>query len=199
MGKPAIEALLVAAAASAVIQGCGRTEPVSPPRVADNAHPARRYEVLATILDDPGEIRRIEARVNYTVANTDCIPIDYTRSLGGSRPIFLEERLLPVMREGRQLKVAVAEDALLPEDYYGLGVCRWKLGTVAFFLHRNGVTSIVMTHIDERMLPKQEEIWRCAYAGNPAASDGLDLCLGPLAKMNRNHFRVTVITRRVKP
>lgn len=190
---------LIVGVAALLVSGCQRHQSVAPPHVKLNPMPKDHYEVSLSLQDDPGDITRVSAAMNYTVANTDCLPTDYTKALGGIKPKFSQEKELPVMRKGNAYVAMVAEDEFLPENYYGLGTCHWKVGGIAFFLHRGPVTNVALPPVGYQRMPEvKSERMRCAYEGNTASSDGRDPCGGESAPTTRRFFSINVQIRKVR-
>jgi hypothetical protein len=105
---------------------------VAPPRVQVN--PAARNDYMLTIrfADLPAPVNKLETSANFRVENRDCIPTDYKRALGGVK--LLPEQSIPLTLHRVNDTTYTAtfyEDAIVNEDYYRLGVCRWSLQSVS--------------------------------------------------------------------
>lgn len=110
--------------------------PVAAPVVKLNPH-ARDGHVLSFHFDDlPQALTQVTATADFQVANVECVPVDYGKAIGGVRLAPRHSLPLSLNRgdDGRYVAI-VHVDALLDEDYYGLGVCRWELTTATVHFH----------------------------------------------------------------
>lgn len=101
-------------------------------RPSINPSPAQRYVLTLRFDGLPGEVADLDATADFEVENRDCVPYDFTRAVGGVRlpPRHSVPLVLERVDAGTWTAV-VHEDALLDEDYYGLGVCRWALNNAS--------------------------------------------------------------------
>lgn len=115
-------------AAAVVLAGAATACAHKEPEIQLNPEPRERYEITMTIQDAPGPFTDIGGWVQYDVSNKDCAP---TRETFQTVHYLTPEKFfLPLtFREvGDGVYTAeVAVDALLDEDYFGLGVCRWRM------------------------------------------------------------------------
>lgn len=97
------------------------------PAIKQNPHPIGRVELSLTIEGAPGNFDSINGYAVYQVENDDCVPLTK-----GSGARLAPEKTLPVelTRAGNIFKGAVYADQLQDENYFGLGVCHWKLSSV---------------------------------------------------------------------
>lgn len=192
---------LIAAGLLWALSGCSKHKPVLPPDVKLNSEPNEQYEIVVDLDEDPGDIAYVTAGINYKISNAGCVPVDYGRSIGGSRPIFREEKRISVERHGKIFSARVFKDLLKDDDYYGLGICRWEIDGFGMQLHRGVVTNIVGAPLSDMHVgsTKYQRV-RCAYDGSTAGSNGLDDCLmesAPLHSDRRKFFTISVKTRSV--
>ena len=180
-----------------VLSACTKHQPVAPPNKRVNPNQSERYRILLTFIDDPGASIRIEGEATYAIAvGSACLPVDYTRSLGGSKPIFeSERRKLDVRRVADDSYAAtIYLDHLIDEDYYGLGVCHWK--PRAYFkletMHNSSLFSLSDTEVageSSRILfCDTSEPSRFAMSCVPEAAIG--------SRTMTRYFRVQVQTHR---
>lgn len=182
-----------------ILSACTEHKPVLAPHARINPDPSERYEISLTLLEDPGDITHVTGAMNYTIANRDCLPTDYTMALGGMKPKFREEKIIPISSLGETYTATVYEDFFLSEDYYGLGVCNWKVEGIGISLHRGSVTNVVVVPTGyERIIEVESKRQRCAYEGNRASSDGRDSCLLESAPFPRKFFTTDTRIKRVK-
>lgn len=94
-----------------------------------NPHPVQRYEIVATA-DAPGPWDSVHGYVEYKVSNPDCTPKDEFLGVHAMPPI--EGIRVEMARTGEKTwKGYFYRDAMLDEDYYGLGKCRWDATSVS--------------------------------------------------------------------
>lgn len=112
--------------------------PVPVPEVQPRRNPAPRegYALLIAFDDLPASITDITATADFQVANPDSVPLDHTRAVGGVR--LVPEHRVPLaltrLDDGRYA-ATVHRDALLDEDYFGLGTSHWALASVSVRFH----------------------------------------------------------------
>lgn len=107
-----------------------------PPVPRRNPH-AVAYDITLTLHDAPGPFAVVKAGMDYEVANPLCLP--RLGGMSGTRvqatqdvPIDLV-RIAPNVYRGR-----FHDDLFVDEDYYGLGVCHWRLTGIGFGLRATG-------------------------------------------------------------
>lgn len=90
-------------------------------------------EIAFRFSDPPGAIHQPGAALFYAVTNQDCVPIGYKRALGGVRRLPRYRLAAPVVITADHAYIVTAWDgALVDENYFGLGTCRWALQSVTF-------------------------------------------------------------------
>ena len=185
------------------LAACANTEPVPAPELRLNPAPKEVYEITITMEDAPTTLEGFVGRVQYNIDNyLDCVPVDYTRSLGGSRPRF--ERVVPIMfaRANRaSFNGKIAKDALLNEDYYGQGACRWEITAIQAALDHphsqlkrlniSDPGALLSGHADEKFCLKSEH----------GSSELTALCISADGVVRRKkptdwYFKVTTKARR---
>lgn len=116
-----------------LLVACEKHESVMPPDIKINPNAKERYEIVVTVEDAPETLKRFAGKVQYTIQNRrECLPVDYTRSLGGSRHNY--DKSIEVMFEATEAGVYKSfffMDAVLDENYYGLDVCHWSATVIA--------------------------------------------------------------------
>lgn len=130
---------------------CQKHQRVPLPEVKRNPQPQEKYLVRMVIKDAPRPFDKVEGKVQYDipVGDDDCIPVDYTIAPGGTRNRPSEDVPIEYRKISEtEYEAEVYLDALLDEDYYGLGVCRWRLTAVAAFLVADEVSFWTSTHLD---------------------------------------------------
>ena len=120
----------------AMTAGCStfHGDPDSPKK---NPHPTKRYELTA-MAEAPGPWDSVIGSVSFEVANPGCTPENE----------FLGVHLLPrafaidfemTRVGGNSWKGYFFRDALIDENYYGLGICRWDITNVSAEFITQGV------------------------------------------------------------
>lgn len=107
--------------------------PVPPPQVKANPNPQHKYEVVMTVRNAPRAFEQVAGSAQFDIpAEQDaCIPLDQTRALAGVRNRPSETVPLRFRKvSDTEYRAEFFADALLDEDYYGLGVCHWKLTAI---------------------------------------------------------------------
>lgn len=101
-----------------------------------NPAPKRGYALALRFTGLPAAVTRLSLTANYEVDNLECVPVDYTKAMGGVR-LPPEQRIeLTLQRiDDNTYAATVHEDAFLDEDYYDLGICHWALGTASVHFH----------------------------------------------------------------
>ena len=95
--------------------------------------PKKGHEITFSLRGLTSDIGPPRASLHYRVDNRDCTPMDYQRALGGVRLTQRYRLTASVQAVGeRRFVVRAWEDALVDEDYFGLGRCRWALESVTF-------------------------------------------------------------------
>ena len=110
--------------------------PVPDVQARQNPAPKRVYVLALRFTGLPAAVTRLSVTANYEVDNLDCVPVDYTKAIGGIR-LPPEQRIELTLQkiDDNTYATRVNEDAFLAEDYYGLGVCHWALGTASVHFH----------------------------------------------------------------
>jgi len=94
------------------------------PDIKLNPHPKMRYEIMLTIRDAPGPFESVTAFAYYET-NSECVP---EQAISGARLNVRTDIPVDLKPAGENsYRGTVYMDLLKDEDYYGLGVCRWKL------------------------------------------------------------------------
>ncbi len=112
-------------------------QPRAKPPVPKRNPRAQPVEIRLRIENAPGPFGVVSAGMSYDVDDERCLP--RRDRLTGIRVQARHSIPIPVERTGPSSYKLVAYDNLyLPEDHYGLGVCRWKLQGVGFGLRATG-------------------------------------------------------------
>lgn len=167
MPAPPLRPVLVAATLAASLTACAspsmsmanepfppdrpnETQPGAKPPVPSRSPRAVPYEITLRIESAPGPFEIVRAAMSYRVENERCLP-----RLGGmsgtrvSARQFVEielQRTGPAAWHGR-----FYDDLFVDEDYYGLGVCKWRLAGVSIEMRAAG--SAGETRFSEFLFP----------------------------------------------
>jgi hypothetical protein len=120
---------------------CDAAQPVPQPEPKRNPAPTEIYEITVTIKDAPGPFDSFEGFTQFDVLNDECVPLDYTAALGGVRNNPTARVPVKYERVGDGVyRATVVADALVDEDYYGLGECHWTLVATNFIANAGRVS-----------------------------------------------------------
>lgn len=102
------------------------SSPMKTPDIKQNPHPIKRYEITMTIDGAPRAFDSINGYVVYQVENDDCVPLTK-----GSGARLAPDKSLPLefTRDGNVFKSTFYADQLQDENYFGLGICHWTIGS----------------------------------------------------------------------
>jgi hypothetical protein len=117
--------------AALLLSGCGQGGQSSPVKVELKPDPVQAYRLNFGFHDLPGPLSKVRAIAFYQVENYDCVK---PRPFSGAvlRPDHaIDLPLKPLGDNGYE--AAFHRDALRDADYFGLGLCRWKLQNVAIY------------------------------------------------------------------
>lgn len=98
--------------------------------IKPNPAPQQPYTLTLAFSDLPGKPSEVKGTLDFEVSNLDCVPMDYKRAVGGVK--LAPQHSVPVefrLNDQGSYIARVNADALLDEDYYGLGVCHWALAS----------------------------------------------------------------------
>jgi hypothetical protein len=100
------------------------------PQITIKTNPAasQPYRLALKFAGLPAAVNDLKGSLDFEVSNRDCVPLDYERAVGGV--LLTPQHSLPVefsRSDDGGYTAMVYADALLNEDYYGLGVCEWSL------------------------------------------------------------------------
>jgi len=110
---------------------------VDPPEVRLNPSPQQRYQITLTIEEPPAPVE-IQGRVQFFIANKDCMP--FSDRIAGTRPDstfrmpLAFKQITPTTFVGHFFA-----DAVMPENYYGLGECRWNFTSAKALIRMDGM------------------------------------------------------------
>ncbi len=107
------------------------------PEITIKANPSasQRHRLTLKFAGLPAAVTALNGSLDFEVGNRDCVPLDYERAVGGV--LLTPQHSVPIeftRSDDGAYTATVHADALLNEDYFGLGVCEWSLvsATVRF-------------------------------------------------------------------
>ena len=118
-----------------------------------NPHPVQRYEVIATA-DAPGPWDKVSGTVFFDVVNLACTPKDKFLGVHAKpQDVAID---FEMARTGKNTWTGhFYRDAMLDEDYYGLGICHWDATSVTPVFTTHGETFGAAIGFDEGLRESQ--------------------------------------------
>jgi len=152
----------------AITTACSQS--MKQPDIKLNPHPKMRYELTLIVHDAPGPFESVTAYANYET-ETNCVPeAPITAGNYGSK--YPVGHSVPVAFHAvgaSTYQGTIYMDLLQDEDYYGLGVCRWRFKSFSVPMKAGDVTfgpAITVGEIASRQ-PKVEYFPK-SYFGDPS-------------------------------
>lgn len=182
--------ILMASLLASALPACDQQK-VIPPKVEYKKTPEGPAKVTLTISNSPADlnIERIEA--NYLIANRECIPIDETIAIGGIRPNFREEIPLELRKIGkRNYETNLSTRPIKSADYFGLGVCNWKLAAIDVKMNA-GHDLAAGVSASRLQSGRQTTLFCSRYDNTEAAVDGCLYRSDLVSDDLRSYFSVT--------
>ncbi|MBT2744842.1 MULTISPECIES: hypothetical protein [unclassified Lysobacter] len=130
------------------------------PDFKQNPHPKQVYQLTLTIANAPGPFASVEGFMQFDVGTPECLPPP--RENGGHLwPTPTETIPFAWTRvSDTQYTGVVYIDGMIDEDYYGRGMCRWKLMQARAALKATGAkreTRFVPNIYPEKLIAQQAE------------------------------------------
>lgn len=124
----------------ALLTACSDGPRHVPPVAKTNPAPTERYEITVELIDPPPDVQGISGTAHFGTGR-GCLPYSdkinrITISAHYKRRFTLE----PI--GDNTYRGHIYLDWPVDEDYYGLGVCKWELGTFEILMPRAGYTQI---------------------------------------------------------
>lgn len=128
------------AASLSLIAGCQAAE--SEKQMVEfkkNPAPKKAYQIKAKIANAPGLFAVVKGFMQYDVANQECTPPPKTQPGGVNAPVPTDDIPFEVTKVSDTEYVGtIYTDGMVDEDYYGYGVCRWKLTAASMLFQATG-------------------------------------------------------------
>lgn len=122
----------------AALTGCEERKRVEPPVAKPNPEATYDKTILLEVKGNVSNIRSVSGYANYAISNEKkCVPLDYTRAIGGTRPYIYESTPVEIKEgAGGGYHIHYKSSPYLDEDYYGMGKCKWVFTGVSLVLNR---------------------------------------------------------------
>jgi hypothetical protein len=153
-----------------VTSACGAA--MNPPVIKSNPHPRMRYEITMIIEGAKGPFDSIETIAQYDIANDRCVPLT---PISGAT--IAPDKSIPVhmTKVGENAyRGEVYTDQLVDEDYYGQGVCHWKLTAFSSYLQVKKRMISTGIELDEVLAQKPAERYFSNQNFTNSALSGVD-------------------------
>ncbi|MFN5901506.1 MAG: hypothetical protein ACK439_00875 [Novosphingobium sp.] len=111
-----------------LLGGCKQGTEAIQPGIERNPAPAEAYRLDFRFENAPGPFSKVRATAFYRVTNEECV-----RAQPFSGAVLPPEYKLDLplqALDGNRYEAVFHRDALRDADYFGLGLCRWKLQNV---------------------------------------------------------------------
>lgn len=135
--KRLVAALAILAATNAGCTPASQEKPMTEYR--ENPNPTKAYRLTMRIDDAPGPLQVMVSASQFDVVNRECLPPPDSNPGGHLSPIPTNDIPFQLERvSDNEYTGIVYADGMIDEDYYGRGVCRWKLINVQVQLKATG-------------------------------------------------------------
>lgn len=181
------------------ISGCSHA--MNDSDIKQNPHPKQRYEITMTIDGAPGPFDSVTGKMGYEITNPDCVPKDPVS--GGSSPPGSTPSIEFRQEGGGLYRGVLYLDLLQDDNYFGLGVCHWKMTDAFMGLKANGVTFGPNISYDD-IVSNKSSTWyflKEYYSGVSLKdyNDGGTLLSDYVAKNRDKFFSITLTAKEVVP
>lgn len=117
------------------------------PKVQINPNPVSQYRARIAFDKLPRPFDAVDALASYEIDDESCLP---RNKFSGARRAPPGAISIPVEKiSDREVTVKFAKDELVDEDYYGLGICRWKFVGIVVRFRVNQLTFSTTTYSDD--------------------------------------------------
>ena len=183
------------------------------PQYRQNPNPKQRYDLTMTIANAPGVFKSVESFMQYDVVNSECLlppdsnPVGYNSSIPTAEPVIEFKKISDTEYVG-----TFFTDMMIDEDYYGRGVCHWRLVQAGARLKAIGVdgetTFFSTLELEEITAEKSltTYFWKGHYPLNPEVDLENPVSFGQKirSKMASNLtdedvFSITLASNKVRP
>lgn len=108
------------------------------PEISLNPIPKMRYEITISVVNPPGPFDEVEGTVGYQVDDRSCVP---EAPISGAALFPSKSVSLNLVKvSANEFKGELFVDRLQDADYYGKGICHWRLQSAAVRLKGRPVT-----------------------------------------------------------
>jgi hypothetical protein len=172
-----------------ITTACG--SPMKNPDIKQNPAPKKRYEITITIKDAPGPFDSMRTLAQYDIENDRCVPL--TPGSGATIAPDKEVDVALTHVGGNVYRGEVYTDLLQDADYYGLGVCHWKLTGVSMYLQHKKLTMPPTIWHDNIVAQKSETTYFSGLSYSQADTERVDTGVPDPSAMHKSDavFSVT--------
>jgi hypothetical protein len=157
-----------------VLIACGCSSPYDKinPEFKQNQQPKQRYQLTLTIANAPGPFASVQGFMQFDVDTPECLPPPNANG-GHLWPTPTEDIPIAWTRvSDTEYTGVVYIDGMVDEDYYGRGLCRWKMMQAYAVLKATGAdgeTRFNPSIYPEQVLARQAVVtyfWKPFYPRN---------------------------------
>lgn len=157
-----------------LLVACGKRPRFEPPVAKTNPNPTQRYEITVELIDPPQDIRSIVGEAHFSVDTRACLPYqDRIARVTIGTSYKKGFALTPI--GDNTYRGHIFLDWPIDEDYFGLGMCSWKLHSAVVAIGFPGYTQKPLLWGD-RDFPKTSRQWWCR---RPETKRMVENCTSP--------------------
>ena len=178
------------------LAACGSASPENiMPDFKRNPNPKQVYQLTLTIANAPGPFKSVEGFMQFDVNTPDCLPSPNENG-GHLSPVPTETIPFVWTRvSDTEYTGVVYIDGMIDEDYFGHGVCRWKLMQARAALKATGAkgeTRFVPNIYPEKIVEQKSErtyLLRADYPRHPEAASEEPVSYGLTDRSKITHLQ----------
>lgn len=174
-----------------------------------NPNPKQRYDITMTIANAPGQFASVESFMQYDVVNSECLPPPDSNPGGYNSPTPTAEPVVTLRKVSDTEYIGTFyTDMMIDEDYYGRGICHWKLIQAGVRLRATGAdgetTFFSTLHLEDLIYekPVTTYFWKEGFPRSET-DDYPDLGMSDPSKfkpeIQHNLFSVILVPKEVQP
>lgn len=142
----------------------------------ENPNPVQAYRISMRIDHAPGPLASMTALAHYDVTNRECLPPPKDNPGGHTSPVPTAPTEVVWKRVADSTYSGVVyTDQMLDEDYYGRGVCQWRLTGFVMQMKATGAdgeTLFVPSYPVQKLLAGESETVYFNKIGYPGSGSG---------------------------
>lgn len=118
-----------------LLAACWGGSNFEPPVAKTNPSPTQRYEITVELVDPPADIKNISGIAYFSIPDVICMPTP--DRIAGYTPGSRYEKRFSLVPTGSNIYNGhIFLDWPIDEDYYGLGLCKWKFAYASVIVAR---------------------------------------------------------------